>query len=36
MKSLRTDDILGARPKIRHAPRLLVRHEQSYEHPNYR
>ena len=25
MKSLRTDDIEGARPRIRHAPKMLVR-----------
>lgn len=43
MKSLRTDDIMGARPRIRHAPRVLVRDSskdryidrQSPEH-NYR
>lgn len=27
MKSLRTDDIMGARPRIRHVPRVLVREQ---------
>ncbi len=34
MKSLRTDDIMGARPRIRHAPRVLVR-EQSLNDRSY-
>jgi hypothetical protein len=34
MKSLRTDDILGARPRILHAPRAIVREQypQNYQH----
>lgn len=35
MKSLKTDDILGARPKIRHPPRNLVREQQiSHQYGN--
>lgn len=38
MKSLKTDDILGARPTIRHAPRNLIRdqrlsHQQASSYP---
>jgi hypothetical protein len=39
MKSLTTDDILGAKPRIRHAPRNLIRDQkisQQYNQPtNY-
>ena len=30
MKSLRTDDIIGAMPRVRHMPKNLYRENQSY------
>lgn len=30
MKSLRTDDIIGAMPRVRHMPKNLYRDNQSY------
>jgi hypothetical protein len=35
MKSLTTDDILGARPKIRHAPRNLIRDQRIAQQPSH-
>ena len=36
MKSLRTDDILGAKPRIRHAPRNLIHEQRSQQQQQYR
>jgi hypothetical protein len=35
MKSLTTDDILGAKPKIRHAPRNLIRDQRIAQQPSH-
>lgn len=34
MSNLKTDDILGARPRIRHAPRNLIREQKQAQQPN--